>query len=308
VLFGVPGGILGMVSPTLGGIVGGTGRVLSGLTLSPYSREQELEADRVGGALAARAGWDPKALAELLGTLERAESAAGGAPKRSSFFATHPSTPDRVANIETVARSVSPAAVAPIAGSRAALLGRLEGLVVGDNAADGVFADRLFLHPDFDVALEMPGGWKTANTPEAAGAVAPEKAAAVLLQVAGTGDDPVAAARAGGLNEELLKGIRRFSIAGLPAAAIAAATRDGTRVLLTWIAHRSRVFRVTAFLRAIARQASEQRCAWNEPVNGMPHSLQWRSRTSFVSTKVRRPILFLGNGSAGACRSRCSHN
>ena len=245
VLFGVPGGILGMVSPTLGGIVGGAGRALSGLTLSPYSREQELEADRVGVAFAARAGWDPKALAGLLGTMERAEAAAGGEPRRSSFFATHPSTPDRVANIETVSRSATPAAVAPIAGSRAAFLGRLEGMVVGDNAAHGVFVGQLFLHPDFDVALQVPGGWKTANTPEAAGAVAPEKAAAVLLQLAGTGDDPVAAARAGGLNEELLKGIRRFSIGGLPAAAVAAATRDGTRVLLTWIAHRGRVFRVT---------------------------------------------------------------
>src|SRR5512134_4060477 len=63
VLFGVPSGILGMVSPSLGGIVGGVGRVVSGLTLAPYSREQELEADRIGIALSARAGWDPIALA-----------------------------------------------------------------------------------------------------------------------------------------------------------------------------------------------------------------------------------------------------
>jgi predicted Zn-dependent protease len=87
VLFGVPGGILGMVSPTLGGIVGGTGKMLSGLTLAPYSREQEHEADRVGIAFAARAGWDPRAVGEFLATLDRAESlAAGGGAKRSSFF------------------------------------------------------------------------------------------------------------------------------------------------------------------------------------------------------------------------------
>ena len=114
ILFGVPSGILGIVSPSLGGIVGGAGRLVSGLTLAPYSREQEREADRVGSALAARAGWDPSALADLLGTLERAETAAGSAPTRSSFFATHPSTPDRVANIAALARSLSPAAVAPI--------------------------------------------------------------------------------------------------------------------------------------------------------------------------------------------------
>src|SRR5438105_10259832 len=72
VLFGVPSGILGMVSPSLGAIVGGAGRVVSGLALAPYSREQELAADRIGIALAARAGWDPAAPGRLLGTLERA--------------------------------------------------------------------------------------------------------------------------------------------------------------------------------------------------------------------------------------------
>lgn len=245
ILFGVPSGILGIVSPSLGGIVGGAGRLVSGLTLAPYSREQEREADRVGSALAARAGWDPNALADLLGTLERAETAAGSAPTRSSFFATHPSTPDRVANIAALARSLSRAAVAPIANGRAAFLGRLEGLVVGNNAAYGVFAGRLFLHPEFDLALEMPASWKSTNSPEAAGAMAPDQAAVILLQLVGSGDDPVAGARAEGLSDAQLKGIRRVRISGRPAAALNASTRDGTNVSLTWIAHRSRIFRVT---------------------------------------------------------------
>ena len=245
VLFGVPSGILGMVSPSLGGIVGGAGRVVSALALAPYSREQEREADRVGIALSARAGWDPSALVDFLGTLERTEALAGGATRRSSFFATHPSTPDRVANIEALARSLSYAPVPTIAGSRAALLDRLEGLVIGNNAANGVFADRLFLHADFDLALEMPASWKTANSPEAAGAVAPGEAAAVLLQLVGSGDDPVAGARADGLTDAQIQRLRRLQISRLPAAALTASTRDGTRVALTWIAHRGRIFRVT---------------------------------------------------------------
>lgn len=244
ILFGVPSGILGMVSPTLGGLVGGTGRVLSGLALAPYSREQELEADRIGAGLAARAGWDPAALAEFLGTLERAEALTGRTATRSSFFATHPSTPDRVASIEALVRTLPRTRIAPLAGSRAAFLGRLEGLVVGPNAAHGVFAGRLFLHPDLDLALEIPAGWKPANNPEAAGAVAPDEAAVVLLQVVGSGDDPVAGARADGLSDAQLQRVRRLEISRLPAATIAATTRDGTRVALTWIAHRKRIFRV----------------------------------------------------------------
>ena len=245
VLFGVPGSLLGMVSPSLGGMIGGAGRVVSGFTLAPYSREQEREADRLGIAAAARAGWDPSALAGFLKALERAETPAEGTPKRSSFFATHPSTPDRVANIEAVARSLSRSSATPIASDRSALLGRLEGLVVGSNAANGVFEGPLFLHADLDVALEMPAGWKTGNSPEAAGAMAPDDAAIVLLQLVAKGDDPVAGARAEGLTDAQVQRLRRFQISGLPAAELLAGTRSGSRLALTWIAHRNRIFRVT---------------------------------------------------------------
>src|SRR5689334_5844504 len=59
VLFGLPASILGTVSPTLGGIVGGIGGLTSGAVLASYSREQERDADRRGIGLAARAGYNP---------------------------------------------------------------------------------------------------------------------------------------------------------------------------------------------------------------------------------------------------------
>jgi predicted Zn-dependent protease len=48
VLFGVPAALLGVVSPDLGGLVAGTGKLAGGVVLSAYSREQEREADRLG--------------------------------------------------------------------------------------------------------------------------------------------------------------------------------------------------------------------------------------------------------------------
>jgi len=248
VLFGVPSGILGILSPSLGGIVGDAGRAVSGLTLAPYSRDQELEADRVGVALAARAGWDPRALTEMIATLERA-AALAGASTRSSFFATHPATPQRVANIESLLGSVSVASAAPIASGRTGLLSRLDGLVVGSSAAHGVFAGRLFLHADLDIALETPADWTAANGPEAAGALSPDETALVVLQVVGPGDDPVAGARADGLAETHVKTLRRVRISGLPAAALTASTRGGAQVALTWIAHRARILRVATVCR-----------------------------------------------------------
>jgi len=112
-----------------------------------------------------------------------------------------------------------------------------------------VFFGPLFVHPVFDVALEMPAKWKTINTAEAAGAVAPDGDAAVVLSLSGDGDDPVAAAKADGLSEAQLKQLQRVRVGPLAGARLAADTRNGHRAVLTWIAHRKRVFRVSAVAR-----------------------------------------------------------
>ena len=105
-----------------------------------------------------------------------------------------------------------------MAASRPAFLGRLEGLVIGDNAAHGVSSAPSSSMPISTWRSKCPRGWKTANNPRAAGAVAPEQAAAVLLEVVGSGSDPVARARADGLTESQIAKLRRFQISGLPAA------------------------------------------------------------------------------------------
>jgi predicted Zn-dependent protease len=155
-----------------------------------------------------------------------------------------------VGNVRAAARSQTKAAATPIAGNRSAFLAKLEGLVVGDNPAAGVFLEQRFVHPGFDLVLEMPSKWKTINTAEAAGAVAPDEDAAVVLSVSGEGDDPVAAARADGLKEAQLNQLQRVRVASLPAALLVADARGGRRVRLTWIAHRKHVFRVTGIARA----------------------------------------------------------
>jgi len=249
-LFGVPAGLLGMISPTVGGVVEGTGQLASSVALASYSRDQERDADRRGIELAARAGYDPEGLATFLRTLEREEALQTGRDAgRPRFFSTHPTTPERVGNVETAARALARDAGAPLAAGRAAFLARLEGLVVGDNPAYGVFFGSLFLHPDLDLALDIPTGWKPVVGASGAGAAAPDGDAALVLTVVGAGDDPVAGARKDGLPEGQLKRLQRRQIGALPAAALVADTRDGDRLVLTWIAHRSRVCRLTALAR-----------------------------------------------------------
>jgi predicted Zn-dependent protease len=266
-LFGVPSAIVGIVSPALGGIVGGVGKVASGLVLAPYSRDQEREADQIGIQLAARAGWDPAGLPALLRTLEREEALAGGDPSRISFFANHPATPERVKDTTAAAKALTRGPGRPIAAPRPVFLARLDGLVVGPDPANGIFVKSVFQHPGLGLALEMPAGWRTKNTPAAAIASEPEGRAAVALQMAAEGADPVEGARQDGLDEREASQLARTTINGLPAAQIVAQDRE-VRLHLTWLAYRNQVFRVSGisarrsfetYREAFARTASSFR-------------------------------------------------
>ena len=243
-LFGVPSAIAGVVSPALGGIIGGVGNVASGLVLAPYSREQERDADRIGLDLTARAGWDPAGLPSMLRTLEREQALGGRDPSRISFFANHPATPERVKDTTAAAGALTRRVPRPIAGTRTAFLARLDGLVVGPNPGRGLFVGNTFQHPELALALEMPAGWKTNNTPASAIAMQPGGRAAVALHLVAEGDDPAKGAREDGLDDKTVRQATRRTIGGLPAVQLTGQDRDA-RMHLTWIAYQHRVFRVT---------------------------------------------------------------
>src|SRR5437773_10618695 len=131
-------GITGLVSPAVGGLLGGVGELANSALLAPYSRDQEREADRVGQEIVAGAGYDPAALSTSLHTLEREEALHRDQARASSVSATHPRTPERVAATAREAAHLTRAAPAPIAASDADFLAHLDGLPVGPSARDGV--------------------------------------------------------------------------------------------------------------------------------------------------------------------------
>ncbi|HTO05918.1 MAG TPA: M48 family metalloprotease [Myxococcota bacterium] len=182
---GLAGFAVGIVSPMLGSAVAGTGEMITnGLVIAPYSREQEHDADEIGQALAAKAGYDPAALARFLHTLDRDFALQPGEKRTFHFLDSHPLTPDRVARLEERAPTLTRAASSPIAAGRSAFVTRLDGLVVGEDPAQGVFQNERFLHPDLGFALDFPAGWTTQNTNESVGAISPSKDAAVVLHLA----------------------------------------------------------------------------------------------------------------------------
>jgi predicted Zn-dependent protease len=62
--------------------------------LLPYSRNQELEADRIGLENMAKAGYDPQAAVELWQNMQ----SAGGSPP--AFLSTHPAPEQRIDELQ----------------------------------------------------------------------------------------------------------------------------------------------------------------------------------------------------------------
>ena len=260
VLTGVGAAVTGIVSPTLGDLVGGVGGFAGAFVLAPYSRGQEHDADRIGQELAAKAGWDPAGLSRSLRSLEREEALHRGEQRATSFFATHPKLPDRVGETEKRAATLARASAAPVAVGRDAFLRRLDGLPVGARPRDGLFDGQTFVHPDLDFRLRLPDGWKTANERTIVGASAPDRRGVVALELVGDSDDPAAALRAfeEKAHIDLATHAERLSVGGLPAvhAATTARTRDGEIALdLTWVAHAGRIYRITGATRPDALPA-----------------------------------------------------
>jgi predicted Zn-dependent protease len=215
---GIAGGVLGIVSPTLGSVVAGTGTLLTGgLVLAPYSREQEHDADEIGQNLAARAGYDPAGLPRFLNTLDRDVALLSKEERNFHFLDSHPLTPDRVARTEERAKTLAQAASSPIASGRDAVFAKLEGILVGEDPAQGVFVKSRFLHPEFDLAMTFPAEWETRNTNEAAGAVSPKKDGLVALRMASENETLKEVLDESAKDQPSQK-FERFEVNGLPAA------------------------------------------------------------------------------------------
>lgn len=238
---GLAGLAAGIVSPKVGGLLAGSGQLVTeGLVIAPRSREQENEADALGQKLAAAAGYDPGALAEFLHSLDREVELVSGEHQKASFLDTHPLSADRVAKTRARAGTLTRGTPAPVAADRAAMLAKLDGLLVGGDPAQGVMDGHRFLHPDLDLTITLPDGWAVRNLPDAVAAISPEKNALITLQIAGTGTSVDAlleeVAQEGGKLE-----FERFEIGDRPAARTRAEGR-GRLAELVIVEHRGDVY------------------------------------------------------------------
>ncbi len=203
-------------------------RAGSRLTLATFSRNQEIEADRVGITIAGRAGFDPFAASRFLGKLEAYaafRSASGRHDDAAGFLASHPATRERRELALVVARQFG----APGIGQRTEdrYLQALDGMEFGDDPSEGFVRGREFLHPRLAIAFEVPETFRLENTKEAVLAAAGEDTAMRFDGVTVDADTPPTTYLASGWINGLIDGsIKEATFNGLPAATAEAAAGD----------------------------------------------------------------------------------
>jgi predicted Zn-dependent protease len=87
-------------------------QVAGSLLFARFGREAEREADAGAFANVRRAGIDPRGMRTFFGRLAAAERESGGGALVGAWFADHPGTGDRIAEIERMLAEVPPAELA----------------------------------------------------------------------------------------------------------------------------------------------------------------------------------------------------
>jgi predicted Zn-dependent protease len=139
------------------------------LTLASFSRAQEFEADGIGVGISARAHFDPYGAARFLTSMERnAELKAGKIsldPRAQDFLSSHPATPERVQNAQSIARQY----VSPEGGERdrESYLNAIDNIVYGEDPSEGFVRGQRFLHPKLGFTFTAPDNFTLDNTAQA---------------------------------------------------------------------------------------------------------------------------------------------
>ena len=174
-LLGMGGSILGSVLGNSGGLLGALGGglkqyagPLAQVFTLKYSRSQEEEADDYGIRYLSKAGYDPSALSSMLNSLALQTSVdtrvAGVANNQVPEWAsTHPDPARRVSRAASRSKSY-PASTFRNADAH---LAAIDGMLYGDDPAQGMVEGQEFLHPELKMKFTAPNGFGIQNSNDA---------------------------------------------------------------------------------------------------------------------------------------------
>ncbi|NQV98636.1 MAG: M48 family metalloprotease [Rhodospirillales bacterium] len=170
--------ILGVIGSAVG-VPTGVGQAVSlgaQAAVQGYSREQELEADMLGVRYMTRLGYSPDGMTTFFRKMNAHSlleaRIAGQDGVSHNIMSTHPRTEDRIAQAIKLAKTKN---IRNPLIERAAYLTQIDGLVFGDDAAQGIRKGRRFIHPELGIEFMVPPGFTMFNSAKALEAVGPNK-------------------------------------------------------------------------------------------------------------------------------------
>jgi predicted Zn-dependent protease len=214
---------------------------IAGDPIARYARAQERQADQIGQDIAVQSGVAPDGMARFLTSLDNYTKLSQGFSMPQTYFATE-AWKEKPADATLGSRHPS------YTEARDAYLDRIDGMAVTRPASEGVILEDRFLHLDLDFALRFPHGWTPHNEPERVFAVSPKGDGVVILELQGSGNDPVAAARAFAESEHIVlrqgTPVRIGELYGFRAVTVVPTGNTAMNAEITWVAHGGRVYRL----------------------------------------------------------------
>ena len=135
------------------------------LTLS-FSRSQELQADDLGIEYLGKAGYDRRAMGTVLASLAAQNALDARLQGRNAsvpeWASTHPDPASRVQAALTKAGATGPNSGGG-ATNRDTFLTRINGMLYGDDPAQGLIEGSTFIHPELRLAFDAPQGFYMVN-------------------------------------------------------------------------------------------------------------------------------------------------
>jgi len=160
------------IAAKIGAVATGTsgayelGSLFSGVLQKGYSREFELDADRVGAEFMAKAGYSPQAMLktiEILKSKDRIEIEQARIEKRKpqvyhGFLSTHPDHDTRYGEAVLASTHLLEDYDEFIRADE--FLEKLNGLSYGNARQTGVVRKNTFFHPKLGIKMTFPADWK----------------------------------------------------------------------------------------------------------------------------------------------------
>jgi predicted Zn-dependent protease len=136
-----------------------TANLFTNLYLLGYSRQDELQADRLGFRYVLRAGYNPRGLTRFFRKLEGLENSGEKEAKGwDLYFRTHPPTAERISIIERYMPHTPPSPEEEMAG-RQRYLDALVSLPKEKSSSQAKIAGAVFTNAALGITLTLPKSW-----------------------------------------------------------------------------------------------------------------------------------------------------